>query len=87
MVRPALRSRSRRRVWRRVPGGEVKVFYEKSYVYEAYCAVCGRPLGGVPRDIRVIRYGPKTAKRPERPYGGVLCPTCLATAIKLSVRS
>jgi large subunit ribosomal protein L34e len=87
VVRPALRSRSKRRVWRRVPGGEVKVFYERNYVYEAYCAVCGRPLGGVPRDIRVIRYGPKTAKRPERPYGGVLCSTCLATAIKLSIRS
>jgi len=87
VVRPALRSRSRRRVWKRVPGGEVKVFYERSYVYEAYCAICGRPLGGVPRNLKIIRGGPKSAKRPERPYGGVLCSSCLATAIKISIRS
>ncbi|BAN90114.1 50S ribosomal protein L34e [Aeropyrum camini] len=82
MVRPALRSRSLRRVYRRTPGGYTVVHYERRKPGPARCARCGRPLGGVPRGRppRVRRLS-KTAKRPERPYGGVLCSTCLAELI------
>lgn len=86
MVRPSLRSRSLRRVSRRVPGSTSKLFYEKRSVYVAHCSLCGRALGGVPRDLKVIRHGSRSAKRPERPYGGILCPSCLALAYKLAVR-
>lgn len=86
MVRPALRSRSRRRVARRVPSGEPRVFYERDYRYVARCALCGGPLGGVPRDLREVRSGPRSSKRPERPFGGVLCPRCLAVAYKVAIR-
>jgi len=62
------------------------VFYERSYSYLAHCSVCGRPLGGVPKDLRVIRYGARTEKRPERPHGGTLCSSCLALAYKVALR-
>ncbi|GAB6147600.1 50S ribosomal protein L34e [Stetteria hydrogenophila] len=88
MVRPALRSRSLRRVYRRTPGGVTVVHFEKRKPGPARCARCGRPLNGVPR-LRpsALRKLSKTAKRPERPYGGVLCAACLAELIRESVRS
>ncbi len=86
MVRPALRSRSLRRVKVRTPGGEVVVHYEKRRPGPARCARCGRPLNGVPR-VRpnILRNMAKTSKRPERPYGGVLCPRCLAELLRRSI--
>lgn len=86
MVRPSLRSRSLRRVSKRVPSGKSRVFYERSDKYAARCPLCNRPLGGVPRSLKTIRYGSKSHKRPERPYGGTLCPSCLALAYKVAVR-
>ncbi len=86
MVRPGLRSRSKKRIKRRVPSGVSRVYYVKRRNYEAVCAVCGKPLGGVPRDYNIIRWGPRTAKRPERYFGGVVCSSCLAAMLKLSVR-
>jgi len=87
MPRPALRSRSVRRLWRRTPGGVTKIRYVRRKVYSASCSVCGRELNGVPRNVKIIRYGARTEKRPERPYGGNVCPNCLASLIKLSVRA
>ncbi len=88
MVRPALRSRSLRRVKTRTPGGRTIVRYEKRKPNAARCAICGRVLNGVPRlrpvDLRKL---PKTARRPERPYGGYLCPQCLARLLKDAARS
>jgi len=88
MPRPMYRSRSLRRVYVRLPGGETVVHYEKRRPGPARCAICGRPLNGVPR-LRAseLRRLPKTAKRPERIYGGVICPSCLAKLIKKAVRS
>jgi large subunit ribosomal protein L34e len=86
--RPMYRSRSLRRVYVRLPGGETTIHYEKRRPGPARCAICGRPLNGVPR-LRPseLRRLPKTAKRPERMYGGVICPSCLAKLIKKTVRS
>jgi len=86
LVRPAYRSRSRKRIIRRVPSGEARVYFKKRRNYEARCAICGKPLGGVPKDYNIIRWGSKTEKRPERYFGGVICPSCLATALKLAIR-
>jgi large subunit ribosomal protein L34e len=83
MVRPALRSRSLRRVKVRIPGGETVTHYEKRKPSPARCARCGRPLNAVPR-LRPnrLRHLSKTSKRPERPYGGVLCAKCLAELLR-----
>ncbi|MEM2006420.1 MAG: 50S ribosomal protein L34e [Sulfolobales archaeon] len=87
MVRPALRSRSPKRVSRRTPSGKSKVFYGRRDSYNAYCPLCGKPLGGVPKSLKEVRLGFKSRKRPERPYAGMLCPLCLALAYKVAVRS
>ncbi len=86
MVRPGLRSRSAKRIWRRLPGGETVVHYVRRKHYRARCAICGRELSGVPLDPDIIRRGAKTYKRPERPYGGVICPDCLSRALKIAIR-
>jgi large subunit ribosomal protein L34e len=86
MVRPAYRSRSRRRVYKRTPGGRTVVHYEKRKHSRAVCAICGRPLGGVPRGRPVeLRKMAKTEKRPERPYGGYICSGCLRKLYKFTV--
>ncbi len=87
MVRPALRSRSLRRVYRRTPGGRVVIHFEKRKPGPAKCAICGAVLNGVPRLRPVqLRKLPKSLRRPERPYGGYLCPRCLAARLKEAIR-
>ena len=87
MVRPSLRSRSLARVYVRLPSSRVTIHYYKRRPEKAKCAMCKRPLHGVPAlrpvDLRKL---PKTSRRPERPYGGYLCPTCLRTALKRAIR-
>ncbi len=88
MVRPALRSRSLRRRKVRTPGGRTVVHFEKRKPGPARCAICGRILNGVPRLRSVeLRKLHKTDRRPERPYGGYLCPQCLARLLKEAARN
>ena len=88
MPRPALRTHSRRRVYRRTPGGRTVIHYEKYKPNPARCAMCGAILNGVPRlPPAKLRQLAKTEKRPERPYGGYLCHKCLAKALKEAIRS
>ena len=88
MVRPALRSRSFRKMKKNTPGGRVVMHYPKRKNSRAKCGDCGKPLGGVPikrdADIKNI---PKTKKRPDRPFGGNLCPACTKQRIKDSLIS
>jgi large subunit ribosomal protein L34e len=77
MVRPSLRSRSLRRVQVRVPGGNTVRRYERRAPGKAQCAICGAVLKGVPRAHPLeMKKIPKSSRRPERPYGGVLCSAC-----------
>ncbi len=88
MPRPGLRTHSKRRVYRRTPGGRVVIHYEKRKPGPARCAICGKPLNGVPRlPVYGLRKLAKTEKRPERPYGGYICHRCLARALKESIRT
>ena len=86
MVRPAYRSHSKRRVYKRTPGGRTVVHFEERKPKAARCAVCGKPLGGVPRGRPVeIRKLSKTERRPERPYGGYICGSCLRKLYKYTI--
>ena len=87
MVRPGLRSRSAKRISKRVPGGYNKVFYIKRKHYRIVDPVTGKALNGVPKDVKIIRKGARTLKRPERAYGGVLSPKTLSTAFKIALRA
>ncbi len=88
MPRPGLRTRSKRKVFVRTPGGRVVVHYRPKKTGPARCAICGKPLNGVPR-LRPyqLRKLAKTEKRPERPYGGYICPSCLARLYREAIRS
>ncbi|MFP4645090.1 MAG: 50S ribosomal protein L34e [Candidatus Woesearchaeota archaeon] len=77
------KSRTYRRVSTRVPGGSTVRNFVKRSPKQAHCAYCGKPLSGVPRQSSGSS---KTGRRPERPYGGVLCSMCLRDEIKLGVR-
>ncbi|MBU0530824.1 MAG: 50S ribosomal protein L34e [Candidatus Aenigmatarchaeota archaeon] len=83
MPRPALRSRSMRRVKKKTPGGRSVIHYSKKKPKPAVCASCKAKLHGVPRDLPYkIGKLAKTKKRPERPFGGHLCSKCARHAIK-----
>jgi large subunit ribosomal protein L34e len=81
------RSRKRRRVRVRTPGGKTKIVYKKRKPSAAKCAYCGDVLKGVLRSSPSgIRKLAKTQRRPERPYGGVLCSKCMRKKLVDGVR-
>lgn len=73
MVAPRYRSRSKRRVFVRTPGGKTVIHYENRKPTAGRCAVTGEILKGVPRaSPALLKRLAKTKKRPQRPFGGVL---------------
>lgn len=88
MPRPAHRTNFviKKRV--RTPGGRTVTHYTRRNHSVPKCARCGRPLAGVVSGLpkKVKRYS-RTRKRPNRMFGGVLCPSCLATVLRFVVRS
>ncbi len=87
MVAGKFKSRTFRRVKITTPGGENKISYRHRKPATPKCGSCGAVLKGVPRARKSeIVNMPKTAKRPERPYGGVLCSKCMRAKIKDQAR-
>ncbi len=73
MVAPRYRSRSKRRVFVRTPGGKTVIHYVVRNPKQGRCAVTGQILNGIPRVAPVaLKRLAKTKKRPQRPFGGVL---------------
>lgn len=71
------RNRTFRKVLVKIAKG-VTTHFKKRNPAKAQCGKCGKELHGVPRARSVdMRNMPKTKKRPERPYGGVLCSACM----------
>jgi large subunit ribosomal protein L34e len=88
MPAPRFRSRTFRRIHKKLPSGKTKLFYKRRKPKKAHCASCGKVLHGVPRELSYkIRTLAKTKKRPERPYGGVLCSSCTREFIKQKIRN
>ena len=87
MVRRRLRSRSLRRKKVRTPGNRLITQHKKRRPKIAKCGICRKPLHGVPRrnpaDMRKLA---KTKRRPERPYGGNLCSSCMRDLLRKTVR-
>ncbi len=81
------KSRSLRRVKITTPGGKRTIHYRKGKPSKAVCGSCGKELAGVPRErpFRIKRLS-KTQRRPERPYGGVLCSACTRKTLKEKAR-
>ena len=81
MPRPSLRSRSLRRIKTRTISKTV-LHYKKRKPSKHKCGNCGKILIGIPHKIKSrFKNLPKTKKRPSRPYGGVLCSSCMRKEI------
>jgi len=78
MVTLRYRSKRMRKVHTKLPGGKVVPHYSLRNVGKPQCRMCGVPLQGVVRG-RVSQAGKftKSERKPERPYGGVLCTKCM----------
>ncbi len=87
MPRGMFKSGRLRKIFVKTPGGRVKVHYRERKPSKAKCSSCKKQLAGVPREVASkMRNLPKTMKRPERPYGGVLCSACLRLLMKQRAR-
>ncbi len=76
-----------RKVFVKTPSKTV-VHYRESKPSKAICSQCKKQLSGVPRERPAkMANMAKTAKRPERPYGGVLCSACTRVLLKERARS
>lgn len=88
MPRGMYKSRTFRRIKKRLPGGTTELRYGKRKPKKAKCAECSKPLNGTPRERPYkMETMAKTKKRPQRPYGGVLCSSCMRKTIKDSIRT
>ncbi|PIN73425.1 50S ribosomal protein L34e [Candidatus Woesearchaeota archaeon CG10_big_fil_rev_8_21_14_0_10_45_16] len=76
-----------RKVFVKTPGGDTKVHLRERKPSKAVCGTCKKPLLGVPRERpAILGKMPKTARRPERPYGGVLCSACTRKLLQQKAR-
>lgn len=87
MPRGMFKSRRFRKVFVKVPGGATKLHYRQRKPSKAVCGSCRKPLPGVARELpNKMKNMAKTKKRPERPYGGVLCSKCTRQLLKEKAR-
>ena len=83
MVSGKHKSRSLKKIYVKAPGNTVKVHYRKRKPNKIVCAVYRTPLSGVMNDLPAkMANMPKTMKRPERPYGGVLSSKAMREKMK-----
>lgn len=62
----------------KTPGNKIVTHYSRKKHSYAKCAKCKKPLHGVGRYLsKHWEKLSKTEKRPERPYGGQLCSSCM----------
>lgn len=77
-----------RKIFVKTPSGKVNVQFRQRKPSKAICGMCKTELAGVPRELPAkMANMPKTAKRPERPYGGVLCSACTRKLLQQKARS
>ncbi len=81
-VRGTRRRLKKKRVAIRTPGCKIVYHYKPKRYGPARCAICKKPLNATPTGPKsLIKKLPKSKKRPNRPYGGYLCSSCLRKVI------
>jgi len=87
MPKPGHRSRSLRRIHVKTPGGERKIQYKVRKPSDAKCGGCGAVMKAVAsKRPHVMHNLSKSKKRPERPFGGMLCSKCMRKKIVRDAR-
>jgi len=88
MLQGTKKSTSVRRIVRKTPGARLVFHYLHKGPAKARCAKCSSPLHGTPSKRAFMMEGmAKTKKRPSRPFGGVLCSSCMRDLQKEKARS
>ncbi|MFH1779961.1 MAG: 50S ribosomal protein L34e [Candidatus Micrarchaeota archaeon] len=73
--------------YRKTPTGNRTIIRQPKKPSAAICGLCGRKLFGVPKKTgSQLSKLPKTKKRPERKFGGVLCSNCVSALVKEKTR-
>ncbi|MFH1828044.1 MAG: 50S ribosomal protein L34e [Nanoarchaeota archaeon] len=76
-----------RKIFVKTPGGRTTIHYRERKPGKAICGNCKKQLSGLPRERPAkIASIPKSARRPERPYGGVLCSACTRSLLRSKAR-
>ncbi len=76
-----------RKIFVRTPGGRTTVHYRERKPNRSVCGSCGIVLSGVLRERpAILKKFPKSARRPERPYGGMLCSACMRQTLRVKAR-
>ncbi|MGB9728966.1 MAG: 50S ribosomal protein L34e [Thermoprotei archaeon] len=86
MPRPALRTHSKAKIKTRTPGGRTSLHIRPRKTKKARCSICGKPLHGTHVGLEAKKMA-LSEKRPNRPYGGYICSTCLSNLISAKVRA
>ena len=82
-MEPRFRSRSYKRIKKRLPSGKMTIHFVKKKVNATVCAVCKIRLNGVKSAIPAkLKKMSKSKKTVCRLYGGYLCTKCVRTNIK-----
>ena len=62
---------------KKLPGGKTVRRFVKRKPGKITCTKCTKALAGTPQKRpAALKKIPKSARRPERPYGGTLCSAC-----------
>jgi ribosomal protein L34E len=82
MTSGAMKSRSRKRIYKRIPGGTSVLTYREKRVSKPECPT-GRELPGTVRGNRSqVHKFTYSERRPSRPYGGVLSSPALRMVMR-----
>jgi len=84
---PRFSSSTFRKIQRRTPGGRTVTYYDYKLHSRHVCAICHEFLHGKPRvrSAGMKKLG-KSERKPERPFGGMLCPRCSRRVISLRAK-
>jgi len=85
---PNRHERSSEKKFVRTPGGKTKIRYFKGKAKKQHCALCKGILAGVPHSLRRngISKLSKTQKRPQVPFGGILCSACRVKVFEETIK-
>jgi len=85
MVKPGHRRLKKKFV--RVPSGKAKIKYERKGGKQSVCGICKVKLQGTPKGkASQIKKLPRTKKRPEVIFGGILCSKCRDSVFEEAIK-
>lgn len=88
MVAGNKRTRTVKRTQKVTPGNRTVTVYRSKKSSVARCQLTGQKLNGVPRVSKAkLKHMSKSARRPTRPFGGVLSPAAMKRVLIERVRN